>query len=260
MASLVETPEYLHASNQLKSAENLALYNAANAGSASGVEGALKKGAKPNYIHNPDDQKTSLHIAAENGYHAIVKILLENGADVDIASGATKNTALILAAHSGSADTVSLLLSSGAEATAANCYGNTALHEAAQDGNDEIIAILLKAAAHPNAKNHKGSTALNFFCYGKDAQTHPTQTAKLLLDGGANASSSDDAGMTPLLVACTVGRSDLISLLMEFGACPTVKDDSGRSAEDIAKFHGYQDLMVRFGPNSPSKRFGDRSL
>jgi uncharacterized protein len=260
MASLVETPEYLLACNQVKSAENLALFNAANAGSASGVESALKKGAKPNYIHNPDEQKTSLHIAAENGYTAIAKILLENGAVVDAASGSTKNTALMLAAHSGNADTVALLLENGADVSASNCYGNTALHEATHDGNDEIVAMLLKAGAPVNAKNHKGSTPLAFFCYNQDAKTHEIGTAKLLLDNGADASSLDESGMTPLLVACTVGRSDLITLLMEYGACPTVQDGKGRTAEDIATFHGFEDLMVRFGHNSPSKRFGNRAF
>lgn len=260
MASLVDTPEYLLACNQEKSPENLALFNAANAGSASGVENALKKGAKPNYIHNPDEQKNSLHIAAENGYTAIVKILLDSGAVVNAESGATKDTALTLAAHSGNAETVSLLLERGADVCASNCYGNTALHEAAHDGNDEIIALLLKAGAPVNAKNHKGSTPLAFFCYNQDAKTHEVATAKLLLDGGADASSTDESGMTPLLVACTVGRGDLISLLMEFGACPTVQDGKGRSAEDIANFHGFEDLMVRFGPNSPSKRFGNRAF
>lgn len=255
MASLVHPPEYLLACNQEKSPENLALYNAANAGSASGVESALKKGAKVNYIHNPDDQKNSLHVASEKGYAAIAKILLDNGAVVEAHSGATKNTALTLAARSGNPDTINILLDFNADVNASNCYGNTPLHEAAEEGDKEILSILLKAGADVNAKNHKGSTPLAFFCYSKDSKTHPIATAKLLLDAGADASSLDEVGMSPLLVACTVGRSDLISLLMEYGACPTIRDKNGRSAEDIATFHGYEDLMVRFGPNSPSKRF-----
>ena len=71
--------EYLLQRNQEKSPENVALYKAATCGSLTGVENALKKGAKPNYIHHPDEQKNSLHVVCENGYYDIAKLLLDNG-------------------------------------------------------------------------------------------------------------------------------------------------------------------------------------
>lgn len=252
--------EYLLQKNQEKSPENIALFNAAMVGSKAGVESALQKGGKPNYFHNPQEQKNSLHISCENGYHEIVKLLIEHGAVLEALSGVSQATPMVFAAQSGSPETVQVLVDAGARVNAANCYGNTPLHEAAHDGNGDIVDILLKAGADVNAKNHKGSCPLSFMCYSENAETHPVSVAKKLLDARANASSTDEEGMTPLLVACASGRSDLISLLMDYGACPTVRDNSGRSATDIANFHGHPELMVRFGPDSPMKRFGDRTL
>lgn len=140
-----------------------------------------------------------------------------------------------------------------------NCYGNTALHEAAHEGHTEVLKLLIKAGAELNVQNHKGSTPLAFYCFNNDPETHPVSNARHMLQAGAHAGSKDKSGMTPLLVSCTAGRNDLISVLMDFGACPTAKDDRGRTASDIAEFHGYPDLIQRFGPDSPMRRFGEQN-
>ena len=129
-----------------------------------------------------------------------------------------------------------------------NCYGNSALHEAAHEGHTEVIELLLKSGAEVNVRNHKGSTPLSFFCYNSDKESHPESTLRMLLTNGAHVGATNGEGMTALLCAATAGRNDLISALMDFGACPTAKDSAGRSASDIADFHGYPDLMQRFGP------------
>ena len=61
-------PSYLLAENQLNSNENINLYMAALNGDLNQVKSNLKAGAKPNYFYRPEEQKNSLHIAAEKGY------------------------------------------------------------------------------------------------------------------------------------------------------------------------------------------------
>ena len=113
---------------------NTSLFNAAVAGSAMGVASALKKGAKVGYFHRPEDQKTSLHVAAERGHTECVKLLLEEGAPVDQIALTDKDTALVLAAAGGHTATTALLLDAKANIHHQNCYGNSALHEAARHG------------------------------------------------------------------------------------------------------------------------------
>ncbi len=45
-------------------------------------------------------------------------------------------------------------------------------------------------------------------------------------------------------------------MLLEEGADPTARDDSGQSAYQIATFYKQHHLSHRFAPDSPSHRFG----
>jgi hypothetical protein len=43
---------------------------------------------------------------------------------------------------------------------------------------------------------------------------------------------------------------------MEEGADPTIRDDTGQSAYDIAVFYKQTGVMQRFSKDSPASRFG----
>jgi hypothetical protein len=66
--SETQYPDHLLQKNQVASAQNIALYKAASAGSLEGVSKAIESGAKPNFFFNPEDGKNSLHIASENNF------------------------------------------------------------------------------------------------------------------------------------------------------------------------------------------------
>jgi len=74
----------------------------------------LKKGAKPNYFHRPEDQKNALHVAAENGYNDIVTLLYEHGAVIDSIAASSKSTAVMLATQNDFPETVKILIDLGA--------------------------------------------------------------------------------------------------------------------------------------------------
>ena len=120
-SSSVETadfPEYVLSKNQVASDANVALVKAAVAGSITGVTNALKKGAKPNYFHRPEDQKNAFHIAAENGNCDMLELLVEHGAVVDAVVATTKDTAFMLAAQQGHLEVMKLLQRLGANINA----------------------------------------------------------------------------------------------------------------------------------------------
>ena len=69
-------------------------------------------------------------IAAEKRYVDVVKVLIQNGADVNAVTK-TKWTALHLAAKYGHGDTAQVLLENGADVNAVNLYEQTPLTVAA---------------------------------------------------------------------------------------------------------------------------------
>ncbi|EPE30044.1 Ankyrin repeat-containing protein [Glarea lozoyensis ATCC 20868] len=95
--------------------------------------------------------KTTLHLAAEEGHGAIVKCLLEFGAEIDAVDG-SGSTALLNAVRSGCRDVVAMLLDKGASTTARDNEGWTAQHLAGINGFEDIIRLLIRKGVDLNAK------------------------------------------------------------------------------------------------------------
>ena len=105
--------------------------------------------------------------AAIKGHSEIVKLLLENGADVHAKDNAGNN-ALIEAskyARESTSEVLSLLVEHGAGVNEKNNYGETALMNAARWGLKENAAYLIDEGADVNAKTKSGETALEFAEY-----------------------------------------------------------------------------------------------
>ena len=75
-------------------------------------------------------------------------------------------TALMMAARYGRTDKVKVLLENGADMEATNINGTTALMFAAIYGRTEIVKMLLKHGADVESKNNTDSTALMFAAGG----------------------------------------------------------------------------------------------
>ena len=140
----------------------------------------ITRGADMNVQDN--DCYTPLHIACMRGDFDSVKILIENGARLDIQSkpwpGYMDNlanvfqelniqkyrygcTALYLASFYGFSDIVQILLDHGANVDMRNTYSRlTALHIAAFSANVDIIDMLIKKSADVDALSQENETAL----------------------------------------------------------------------------------------------------
>ena len=92
----------------------------------------------------PRDE-TELDIAAQYGHEAVVRALIEAGADVGVA--APGKNPLICAAHKGHLTVVRALLEAGADVNNANDIGATPLFMAATYGADAIAQMLRDAGA-----------------------------------------------------------------------------------------------------------------
>ncbi len=139
----------------------LSLYEASAVGDAGKVEKALA--ANPDLLNAfAPDGFTALGLAAFFGNPDVVDLLLQQGADPNIAS---QNSLHVMPLHSAVAarhlDIARELLAEGADPNARQQDGFTPLHEAAQNGQAEMVELLLAYAADPAATKDDGQTALD---------------------------------------------------------------------------------------------------
>jgi ankyrin repeat protein len=93
--------------------------------------------------------QTPLHGAAERGNVAIVRFLLENGAEIN-AADKDNRIPLHLAAQNGHIEIVKLLIETEAKVEVVDKDNSTPLHLAADKRNWKIVVALLKAGANIN--------------------------------------------------------------------------------------------------------------
>jgi hypothetical protein len=104
--------------------------------------------------------QTALMIAAEKGINAVVTWLVEQGVDINQQSKFSKMTALYYAVSNNREDTVELLLNNGADPNIATSYQHTALMKAADDCNANLYKRLLEAGGDKFHTNLSGKSAL----------------------------------------------------------------------------------------------------
>ena len=96
--------------------------------------------------------------AAENGMTETMKLLLDEGADLE-AKGKDGKTALICPTAKGRAEAMQLLVAKGADVNARDDEGENALIYAAEKGKTEPILVLLDNGADIEGKGKGGKTA-----------------------------------------------------------------------------------------------------
>ena len=211
-----------------------ALWLAAMNGSAPVVGRLLEAGAAANVALTMGE--TPLMTAARSGSLEVVELLLEHGADVNAAEHERGQTALMWAAAQQQADVARILIAHGAdlharttvwhqlENTAGNTNpsgnfrmahgGSTPLVFVARHGDVDTARVLVDAGADVNDIAAAGTSALAIAAHSGHAPL-----AIYLLEQGADASASE-AGYTPLHAAVLRGEVRLVSALLEHGADP----------------------------------------
>eukprot|EP01035_Chromulina_nebulosa_P025253 gene25253-32952_t len=152
------------------------------------------------------NKQTALHRAAHNGEVEVVKLLLENMADID-AKDNCGSSALLLAASNGFCATVKTLLDKGADKTAIDDKGLTALHQAADNGAPRTATLLLNWGADITKKENNGQTSLH-----RAARNGCYYTTQRLLDSNANIAAVDNYKSTALHLAAENGMAGKTAL------------------------------------------------
>ena len=98
--------------------------------------------------------------AAKQGNTAVIEKLLRDGVDVKTKDEEYQSTALMWAAHNGHAQAVRMLIDNGAEINARRFKGETALWFAAQKGQLEPLKVLVENGADASIPGRDGDSAV----------------------------------------------------------------------------------------------------
>jgi ankyrin repeat protein len=158
---------------------------------------------------------TPLHFAAWEGHVAVVELLIDARAQVNV-HAAWGHTPLEYAASAGHKDVVELLLARGADIEAGDDWNRTALLAALHKNHPEIVKLLLNRGANVEARlKPRGVTALHLA-----VQQNAIEVAKLLFKAGAYVDCKDYHDSAPLHWAIRDGKQDMVELLLDYGAGP----------------------------------------
>ena len=190
---------------------DLRAYSAARAGRADEAIAALRRGADPSRLPDPDDrdQRSLIVLASVMPDVALLRELIARGVDINRQhAGLTPLLAATRDSWHGRIETVTTLLANGADTRLVDREGNTPLHHAARSSDADVAARLLDAGAELDALNEDGFSPLGVAC-----QAGNWRLARFLLERGARP--EPDRGQ-PAILAAAAGEDDAagVSLLL----------------------------------------------
>jgi ankyrin repeat protein len=176
-------------------ARNRKLLAAARQGDVDAVEQALADGASPDVRELlAEGGKSPLHYACQAGNSEMMELLLDYGADVEVACLKQGDTPLLYACKQSDADVVEALLSAGVEVSAAN-------KRRAKMFPRDMTRPLHRAIRHGDPEQ--------------------SDCVRILLEHDETRSvieAEDGFGDTALWSAVAIGNADAVDLLLQFGA------------------------------------------
>jgi len=121
------------------------------------------------------------------------------------------------------------------------------IHSAARMRDVEAVRQELAAGVDVDVVNGRaengdgGSTALWFAAQGP--WPNGVDVARVLIEAGADANKPCEHGRTALHMAAAWGHADVVQILLENGANPTIVDEEGMAPPNVAR-HGYRSNNV----------------
>ena len=191
---------------------------------------------------------TPLQVAVWYGHRDMARLLLQRGANPNLASAGLGAPPLHLAVRKGDHAMLQLLLDLQVPIASPipreaqppqDRLGDSALHEAAEAGDASALQLLLNAGADPNTPNFNGLTPL----YHAVAANH-LDLVPLLLQRGADLNWQTRIGVTPVHWAIVNGQGQSLELLLQQGAEVNTRTRNGSTPLHTAVARHETDMVA----------------
>ena len=189
----------------------------------------VQAGADVNNAYARHYGRLPLQIAVEAGFHEMAQCLIEAGSVLDRLEGgpSDEKTPLMLAVSQSDTAMVELLIKAGADVNAeAQLFGNTALTVAAEPGDDAMIERLQAAGAKQEWLENTRLRAT--------AERGDLAEVKVLLKQGIDPNQPDFRDQVPLVQAAAKGHIEVVQCLLDAGA--EINGAAGNTPLGLATF------------------------
>lgn len=208
------------------------------------LSGAISRAQSPDltvpedtsYFKEGDDSWNLVESVIQN-HPANVFMLLKRGADPNSRADGGM-TALMFATEMGDSLLVRLLVLNGADLELTYVEGTTPLLVAVLNQHFELTHFLLQKGANPNHRDDVKGSALIYA-----AAINDYQIADLLLYYGASDTLTDREGNSPLMTAVFFGNLETADVLLQNGLNPDVPDKEKNSPLMIAAQYGNKEMI-----------------
>lgn len=215
-----------------------ALVLAAMHGNIALCEAMLKEGVDPNVTS--EKGSSAIWLAASEGHLAICKNLLEARANPSLKNNKGLN-AMHVAVTMGHRDVVRLFSNNKDVVESRDIQGLTPLIYAAISEQLQILEILLKeGGADPKAKTNEGLSVVHLV-----ALNNKPQALKWLCHNTQLCEVESVEGFTPLMIAAGKGDTEACKVLFEAGAKIDRQSSTQKTALDVAKQCGKQNVVIQ---------------
>ena len=189
-----------------------ALVDAAERGDVSAIASLVATGVDIDWQDSRG--RTAVMAATHANQVAAVALLIDAGADIDVQDSMRDNPFLYSGAE-GLLEILRLCVAAGADTKLVNRYGGSALIPAAERGHVAVVEeILLTTDVDVDHVNNLGWTALLEAVILTDGGPKHQQIVQLLLDHGADPSIADRDGVTALEHARRRGFAEIEKILV----------------------------------------------
>lgn len=196
---------------------------------------------------------SSLHQASITGNIDIVKLLIENGAKIDLKDNKGMRAIHYAALH-GRQDIICLLMRCCSSCNEQAFNGDTPLHLAVQSGHADIVFQFIHYNADITLTNTQYKSSLDLAC-----ELGRTKIVEILLKSGLCAQflkdksrdlSEPQMSTTCLHLAARNGHNDIIKLLILFGFDFNRFTPQGTALHEACRYGRYQSVKILLEVNS----------
>ncbi|CAH1122114.1 unnamed protein product [Ceutorhynchus assimilis] len=197
--------------------------------------------------------ETAFHLVASAGNNDVLLEMIAHMTPTDAQKALNRQNAvgwtpLLIASHRGHIDLVNNLLANHARVDVFDLEGRSALHLAAEHGYLHVCDSLLTNKAFINSKSRNGRTALHLA-----AMNGYVHLVKFLIkDHNAVIDILTLKKQTPLHLAAGAGQIEVCKLLLELGADIDATDEDGQKPIHAACQNNFSEVAKLFLQQHPS--------